>query len=124
MLSDFFTDDENNLYSSGEVCTSDFTGPRMGVILKFSPPTINNLEIVQNKFTIFPNPTNENIVIDIDPSITIKNIKIYNINGVKVNTPQFTSNFTIDVSNFLTGIYFCELTLEDGSKYRSRFVKQ
>ncbi|MBK7234000.1 MAG: T9SS type A sorting domain-containing protein [Saprospiraceae bacterium] len=123
-FNDLFADSSNNLYISGFACAADFWGSSVGILLKLSPPFINSLDIILNKFSIIPNPAQENIVIDIDPSITIKNMNIYNINGVKVNTPLVTSNNIIDVSNFTTGIYFCELTLVDGSKYRSRFVKQ
>jgi hypothetical protein len=64
--------------------------------------------------TIFPNPTSENLKINILGSLEgdVAEIAIHNVVGQKIISYTYNSNLesiTIPVENYSTGIYFCKL---------------
>lgn len=69
------------------------------------------------KFKIYPNPTKGIINIKISKNDDFK-VKVYNINGQKVsfNHSFLNGNYTINTSNFLSGIYFVEIYLKNQKK--------
>ncbi len=69
---------------------------------------INNHEY-QVSFSIYPNPAENTITINIQDKIAIKSLCIYNRLGQKVLTANPANN-TINVSELETGMYFVELT--------------
>ena len=86
----------------------------------------NNI-LSENYFTIYPNPINENSIIDIKiPQGKEASIKVYDILGRKMKVP-FVSNFfgnrkielnrsNLSSSNFTSGIYFATLSIENTTK--------
>ena len=79
-------------------------------------------------FTIFPNPSSENIFIKMIPSGTeiIKEIKIYDIhaNLVFLKNIGRKDKFRVNVSSFSPGVYFCELKFksEKNKSVYKRFI--
>lgn len=70
--------------------------------------------IESNKIDVYPNPSNQTfnfIVSDIAPN---SYIEVYNIFGMKVLTKKVSSkNFTLNLSNFDTGIYLYRLATDN-----------
>lgn len=68
----------------------------------------NNIEVI-NDFSIYPNPTKG--LIEIQSSIAVKNVSIYNSTGRLIR--QFNTS-RIDISNLETGLYLVEIkTIKD-----------
>ena len=62
-------------------------------------------EISQSDFSLYPNPTNEQITISTKLPYVYR-YSIYNLLGKKMLTDKFTGNTEIDVTGFSSGIYF------------------
>lgn len=69
-------------------------------------------------FKIYPNPVNNNLLID--TALNIEAITIYTISGQKIGTYKTK---TIDTSQLTAGIYFIEVQT-NGQKSVQRFIKQ
>ena len=86
-------------------------------------------EVTEDKFSIFPNPANE----EINVAISLTNsentvINVLDISGKVVKTinlgnVQGDKNLTISLDNMTTGIYFVEMTNEAGKQVK-KFVKK
>ncbi len=77
----------------------------------------------KNKIELYPNPTQNNLNIELPKNIdvTIKTIKIANSLGQLVRE-QNSTNTTIDVSQLQTGMYYISLTTNYGN-WNGKFVK-
>lgn len=71
---------------------------------------------------IYPNPTNENFVIESENSL-LKNVKIFNAEGKLIFEQNFTTNkATINATKWSDGVYWIELDTEKGVIHE-KFVK-
>ncbi|OAB79629.1 DUF7619 domain-containing protein [Cochleicola gelatinilyticus] len=61
--------------------------------------------------TIYPNPASEKLFIVTSEGVSVENIIVYSVVGAQVKT---TSEATLDISNFSEGIYFVEITTNQG----------
>jgi len=82
----------------------------------------NDIEISSTK--VFPNPVSENLVIQSEERFEY--IQLYNLSGIKIkeinSLPEF--EFTIDMTNYHTGIYILKVTTESNKKQVFKIVKQ
>lgn len=65
-----------------------------------------------NLFNIYPNPADNNIIIETDERIT--EICIFNIVGVMVYRDADPNDNSIDISEFNSGAYFIKITTDNG----------
>ena len=98
---------------------------------KFDEEIILNVDVVENLSTInitrddlkiYPNPssTTTNII----SNYTLKNIKIFSINGKLIfNEKINTDHFQVDVSAFQKGIYFLEISNTIGKTTKKLIVR-
>jgi hypothetical protein len=70
-----------------------------------------------DKVKLFSNPVNSALKL----SKTISQANVYNIRGQKISS--FKKNNTFDVSNYKIGVYFLNITLENGQKQTFKFLK-
>jgi hypothetical protein len=90
---------------------------------------VDNLSIsfddyFKNKINLYPNPTQNNLNIELPKNIdvTIKTIKIANSLGQLVRE-QNNTNTTIDVSQLQTGMYFITMETNYGN-WKGKFIKE
>ena len=92
---------------AGGVCY--YKGDSTGISTEISKPEIKNIEA-----TLYPNPSNENITLNIsEPTKTNAMIEIYNITGQLINSFQLQkgiSNFIINTSAMPSGIYLLNIS--------------
>jgi len=75
----------------------------------------------KKEVNIFPNPTNGVLQISIEKE-ELKSIRIFSAMGVFVT--DFIRTNSLDVSNLEEGIYFLELTSENGDRIVKKIVKE
>lgn len=75
-----------------------------------------------NYFSLYPNPTNNELNINLKSAIEINSIQIYNTIGQLV-TVQTGNALKIDVSNLKTGNYFIKINTNEGFS-TSQFIKK
>ncbi len=78
-----------------------------------------NFKPNENTFEVYPNPTSDFIEINMDSPFSIT---IYNAEGKLFQNGNIEDN-TIDVSSFPSGLYWLQLTNEEGVS-SSKFIKQ
>lgn len=74
-------------------------------------------------FALYPNPCTTNINVEISPDVEIDDVSIYDVSGRLVKT-QNAGFETIDVSNFTSGVYVMKVTLENGTIFEEKIVKE
>lgn len=117
--------DKNKYFLSREKVNVVFNGTPIVLTQKlyrfdngsFSSLSIDNYNL--NSIKIFPNPTNKSLFIK---GIDAKSIKIINLNGSTIYK-QKSSN-AISVKNLPSGIYFIEITANNGNLITKKFYKQ
>jgi hypothetical protein len=71
-------------------------------------------------FTVFPNPTKDNFIIN--SSSDISHIKLYDIHGSFVKEVYRTNQ--VDISSLASGVYICNIILNDGSSGIAKVIKE
>ncbi|QCE43410.1 T9SS type A sorting domain-containing protein [Psychroserpens sp. NJDZ02] len=75
--------------------------------------TLSNVSFETNSlFTYYPNPVNDNIILNAQKEIS--NVSVYNMIGQEVykNTPNSVNN-AVDMSNLESGAYFIKVTIDN-----------
>lgn len=68
---------------------------------------------IDDKIKIFPNPSNNNLKIDVQNDVRIESIELFDINGKKVKTYNNIDR-KLNISGFSTGTYFLRLSTSEG----------
>lgn len=71
---------------------------------------VNEEELENSQFNIYPNPAQQSIVVDLDEINSSSKLQIIEISGAIVQEIQLTNHHsTIDISTLSTGIYFVKI---------------
>jgi len=87
----------------------------------YSNNVLSTQDYIDTLFTIYPNPTTDNIIINEKTNIKIENINIYNTLGQLIIK---TKNNIINLSNFENGLYLLNIKLENGKQLTKKIIKQ
>ena len=68
---------------------------------------------LDNSISVYPNPTNNIINLDVSNAVTVKSIELYNVIGKQVIKANNTS--TLDLSNLESGVYMLKVATDLGS---------
>jgi PKD repeat protein len=80
-------------------------------------PNLSNFENNKQLFSVFPNPTSENVSINWDSNITDVMYQISDISGKVILENKITnSNRQIDLQHFSKGLYFIKITTENATQ--------
>lgn len=91
-------------------------------ICAWDPMPLSKVDIAQQTFEVYPNPTKGEL--HIEGQYTINSVVIYNLVGAKVlSTDLANNNAELDVSSLSTGIYLTHIMHEQGSGF-VKFVKE
>lgn len=79
----------------------------------------------ENRFIVFPNPTNGETEIMFNRSVNNITIRVFNVTGQKIveKINVSGSRFNIDISNQTSGVYFIEI-ISDDNVQRGKLIKQ
>ncbi len=100
---------------------------RAGSAYIFMDPSllgITNNGDLENNIAIYPNPVKDNLNIE-SLSKTISNLKVYSITGMLLQEMKNVNADTLglNISNYANGVYFVNLTLDDGSTVVQKIIK-
>jgi len=79
-------------------------------------------EFKSNKFTIYPNPSQDVIYIKSN-SVDFECVEIFDLQGKQMLRKEFSNQNSIDVSQFEKGIYILQITNAQGDKSSQKFIK-
>ncbi len=89
--------------------------------LVYSTEQLSVQENTSADFKIYPNPVSDQLFISSE-NLQVENIRIYEISGKQVLNIE-RSETSIDVSQLTEGIYFIEVTSQEGTSSQ-RFIKE
>jgi hypothetical protein len=102
-----FDQPDADLLATGNVYYLDaFQGPSAATL------PVDKFELSNASIVAYPNPVINSF--QIDSSLDIENVKLYNINGRLVKT--FKANTNYDISNLAKGIYIVDIKTQKGLK--------
>lgn len=110
-----------------QVQGADCESSRKAVTVNVSICTGLNEATAENSISIYPNPANENLTINLSEELvsTTKTIEVYDALGKIVKTiPVSTTQTFINVSDLATGIYTCRFINTSNQTIVKRFVKE
>ncbi len=99
---------DGNGLNSGHVRVYDLSG------------ILSNNEFVSQNFNIYPNPTSDILNVSLENNLVLEQVTIYNNLGQVVK--KATEN-VINVSQFSKGLYFVEVTTNQGKETKKVIVK-
>jgi len=97
------------------------SGELFGNFLFGGECTLSVEDNLQELVSVYPNPIDDTLFLDIPSSITIKDIKIYDALGKSISVNML--NNQIDVSQLNSGIYFLKINALQGTLTK-KFVKK
>jgi uncharacterized delta-60 repeat protein len=111
-----FQQDGKLIYVASSYVDNFNTGLHVGRLLMSE--NSNSLESNEiNELSVFPNPTKENLSIQVkEPT----RIRVLNVNGIELYTSELVSETTINVSAFAPGIYY----IQTAEGQTSKFIKE
>jgi hypothetical protein len=84
--------------------------------------TQTQLEVPQlelnNKITVFPNPTTAVIYFQTEINLTDEKVSIFNLSGQLVSEKKITPNNALDLSSLSTGIYLIQFTNKNINSFK------
>jgi hypothetical protein len=95
------------------------------ILYNNSGTSITEFSNNQDNLTIYPNPAQNQITINLQgfQNLAGLNLEIYNIQGqLLIQQPLTQNNTQIDIFQFPQGIYLAKLRLNDGSIAQKKFI--
>ena len=94
-------------------------GPQLVIEYALSSLSVKD-ESLEYAIRIYPNPVAD--VLNIESTVVIDKITIYDVNGRRINTLKNNNDSTINVGDLSNGVYFLEI--QSGiNKMIRRFIK-
>jgi hypothetical protein len=89
-------------------------------------PTNTEKQTVTNNFKVYPNPVNNNLIIDLPESYLQSEIMvmIYDLNGREIYSQKLIRKNQIDCSSLVAGVYLISIRSEDKAPIIGKFVKE
>ena len=108
-------------------CTSTYCDSVNSVIaINVTKPAPSGIKELtgDSRFTLFPNPANDNITIEIFDFSKDETISVYDIQGqLLMQQPMLQAKTNVDISSFTKGIYFIKVASENGVEVK-KFMKE
>ncbi len=95
-------------FASGNIIINDI---ERGLFVVRKSGTLGNIEILKNRFSISPNPTNKNPVIKATQNHQIKSVDVFNILGKRIFSKQNINDkeFVLLIEKNLKGLYIVKV---------------
>lgn len=93
--------------------------------LKVNPEGMvdSNEIIVEHQIIIYPNPVGEELRLHCSPDVTLKQVELYDLEGRRVLS-QRAGLEQIDMGNIPAGLYTLRVTIDDGTCFTDKVIKQ
>lgn len=112
---------DGKILVGGDFTTYNNT-PVKGIVRLNNPSVLSNSDFSKSKISLYPNPVNEILNLDLSNIETTENLTIYDVTGKNVLEIKDISNHQIDVSSLEKGVYFIDIKTQNGS-FKEKFVK-
>lgn len=104
----------------GTLRSKSLNGFFSGFVRIYDISNLSSNDFVLENFNIYPNPTSDVLNINLENNLTLEKVTIYNNAGQVVKEVK---EATVDVSTLSEGIYFVEVTTNQGKAVKKIIVK-
>lgn len=94
-----------------------------GVLTPKISANISNPEI-EEQISIFPNPANDKINIDLNLHLKKATIEVYNSSGFKLFSDDYKEKTCLDIGKYSNGVYFIKIKSDMNVIYTGKFIKK
>ncbi|MFG6687066.1 T9SS type A sorting domain-containing protein [Mariniflexile sp. HNIBRBA6329] len=131
-FTNFFFDDYTNgesfsyeIFEGDDFRQLDIYAPNGDVLIYFFETLSTSKDTFDLSFSIYPNPTEDILTFKTSNKSIVYNIFIYDFTGKKLLNRKFQcANFSFNVENFVSGIYFISVEDSFGNRSQKKFIKQ
>ena len=120
-------DEEGNEVMAISGDSYDFLNGQLGIFYFFlthdGTVSVNESGIQVRPYCFYPNPVQARLQMQFSPDVQPKQIELYDLQGRMVRV-QRSSFGSIDMSRLPAGAYMLRVTLEDGTVYSDKVVKE
>ena len=81
-------------------------------------------QAVETNLTVYPNPTDDVLIIELRGGAGIANIALYDLQGRKINSPNSFTSPILDMKSVPAGVYILRVTDTDGKEYHQKIVRK
>ena len=100
---------------------NDSNGPTSGHVRVFDLSSVlSSNDLVLSKFSLFPNPAENQFTIQLQDDLELQKVNIYNSLGQFISSPQ---KHIIKTSELSTGIYYVEIVTNQGKATKKIVIK-
>lgn len=126
LITGLITSNVQNVFADGNYfdLMRNFQNCRSAIALRANPNVLSVQELEENSMIdIFPNPASNALSIKSDN--TIQNVRIFSLDGKEIlNNQPNSSRIDIDLSQWSTGIYFAQITLNNEVLITKKFIRE
>lgn len=83
---------------------------------------VQTLEVPQlelnEKITVYPNPTTSTVFFQTDTNLADENISVFNLSGQLISEKKITADNALDLSELSTGIYLIQFTNKNINSFK------
>ena len=90
--------------------------------LSIDNATLGINTLLENSISMYPNPSNKELNIVTNETLTLQNVQVYDMTGRLITTYPLNTTTTINISNLANGIYNIIINSEQGA-ITKRFIK-
>jgi hypothetical protein len=97
---------------------------RFELIFKNASTSLNAKDVLPINVLVYPNPATDLLQVDLE-NVNFKNsiLTVYNLAGAKMLTGSINSKTTLNIENWSSGVYFVNITNENGFNKTIKFIK-
>ena len=111
---------ENNIVAVQALYANDMTSVKMVKKTETAPMSMG--ESISNSYSIYPNPTNDDIMVSGD---NISMVEVYNLCGQKmISIDAESSNVNVKMSQLKSGLYMVKIVDNNGNETVNKVVKR
>ena len=78
---------------------------------------------IEHPFTLYPNPVKNQLSLRFDDGVEPESVELYDLTGRLVGTKQ-NGLECIDMSAMPAGVYMLRVTMENGTSYHEKLIKE
>ncbi|MCC6371414.1 MAG: T9SS type A sorting domain-containing protein [Bacteroidia bacterium] len=109
------------LFMGNEECSKDSV---LFYTLPFNPTNIFVNSLEQNALSIFPNPFNNELNLQMQNDSKEIEVKIKDVCGKQLKEFTFTQSSEVNTNDLPSGVYFIEIRNSKDETYRTKLIKQ
>lgn len=117
----------NNIVTFGEDINGELyvAGISSGTLYRIIDTSLQTNTFSGDSFKLYPNPASTEIFIQTNNNQQVKEVEVFNSVGKQIFIQPFESiDSKLQIAHLNSGMYFINITMQDGTMHSTKFIKQ